>query len=280
MGTLILLCSEKMATMSRVAFKIAFSGSVQRIPARGLSTTTICNGGGGGENFKDLPFPTRIRKLLGGVIDESRWSYNYWNAGGTVGREHQQAILGNEDMWLIAPQHLNKVGNSKENPNIVPSFEEYRVMGCKCSDDESNVKWMWIHEGEPRRCYCGYWFQLENQNNMPDIGYPGSHDFFSSQTQEILKLTEQDFEIMDDESEKKFRKLQADLQVGVRMLEDPDKLYEDTLKEMGLDKNKKLSDAELKAVYAKMMPGAPEIKLDSLVAEAAEVGQNQIPGKL
>ena len=91
-----------MATMSRVAFKIAFSGSVQRIPARGLSTTTICNGGGGGENFKDLPFPTRIRKLLGGVIDESRWSYNYWNAGGTVGREHQQAILGNEvSGWLI-----------------------------------------------------------------------------------------------------------------------------------------------------------------------------------
>ena len=183
-------------------------------------------------------------------------------------------------MWLIAPQHLNKVGNSKENPNIVPSFEEYRIMGCKCSDDESSVKWMWIHEGEPRRCFCGYWFQLENQNNFPEIAYPGSHEFFSTQTQEILKLTEQDFEIMDDESEKKFRKLQADLQVGVRMLEDPDKLYEDTLKEMGLDKNKKLSDAELKAVYAKMMPGAPEIKLDSLVAEAAEVGQNQIPGKL
>merc|ERR1712184_126116 len=134
-------CSEKMATMSRVAFRIAFSGSVKGIPARALSTTATCNGGG--PPIEDLPFPQRIRKLLGGVIDESRYNYNYWNAGGTVGREHQQAILGNEDMWLIAPQHLNKVGNSKENPNIVPSFEEYRVMGCKCSDDESNVKWMW-----------------------------------------------------------------------------------------------------------------------------------------
>merc|ERR1739847_69549 len=218
MGTLILLCSEKMATMSRVAFKIAFSGSVKGIPARALSTTATCNGGG--PPIEDLPFPQRIRKLLGGVVDESRYNYNYWSQGGTVGREHQQAILGNEDMWLIAPQHLNKVGNSKENPNIVPSFEEYRIMGCKCSDDESSVKWMWIHEGEPRRCFCGYWFQLE----------------------------------------------------------DPDKLYEDTLKELGLDKKKKLSDAELKAVYAKMMPGAPDVKLESLVAEANEE-QAQLPGK-
>jgi len=276
MGTLILLCSEKMATMSRGAFKIAFSGSVKGIPARALSTTATCNGGG--PPIEDLPFPQRIRKLLGGVVDESRYNYNYWSQGGTVGREHQQAILGNEDMWLIAPQHLNKVGNSKENPNIVPSFEEYRIMGCKCSDDESSVKWMWIHEGEPRRCFCGYWFQLENQNNFPEIAYPGSHEFFSTQTQEILKLTEQDFELMDDESEKKFRKLKADLQVGVKMIEDPDKLYEDTLKELGLDKKKKLSDAELKAVYAKMMPGAPDVKLESLVAEANEE-QAQLPGK-
>merc|ERR1712223_143942 len=244
---------EKMATMSRVAFKIAFSGSVKGIPARALSTTATCKGGG--PPIEDLPFPQRIRKLLGGAVDESRYNYNYWSQGGTVGREHQQAILGNEDMWLIAPQHLNKVGNSKENPNIVPSFEEYRIMGCKCSDDESSVKWMWIHEGEPRRCVCGYWFQLE-----------------------ILKLTEQDFELMDDESEKKFRKLKADLQVGVKMIEDPDKLYEDTLKELGLDKKKKLSDAELKAVYAKMMPGAPDVKLESLVAEANEE-QAQLPGK-
>merc|ERR1711863_81954 len=189
MGTLILLCSEKMATMSRVAFKIAFSGSVKGIPARALSTTATCNGGG--PPIEDLPFPQRIRKLLGGVVDESRYNYNYWSQGGTVGREHQ--------------------------------------------------------------------------NNFPEIAYPGSHEFFSTQTQEILNLTEQDFELMDDESEKKFRKLKADLQVGVKMIEDPDKLYEDTLKELGLDKKKKLSDAELKAVYAKMMPGAPDVKLESLV---------------
>ena len=83
-----------MATMSRVAFKIAFSGSVKGIPARALSTTATCNGGG--PPIEDLPFPQRIRKLLGGVVDESRYNYNYWSQGGTVGREHQQAILGNE----------------------------------------------------------------------------------------------------------------------------------------------------------------------------------------
>merc|ERR1712045_311673 len=61
MGTLILLCSEKMATMSRVAFKIAFSGSVKGIPARALSTTATCNGGG--PPIEDLPFPQRIRNF-------------------------------------------------------------------------------------------------------------------------------------------------------------------------------------------------------------------------
>merc|ERR1712241_1334484 len=186
MGTLILLCSEKMATMSRVAFKIAFSGSVKGIPARALSTTATCNGGG--PPIEDLPFPQRIRKLLGGVVDESRYNYNYWSQGGTVGREHQQAILGNEDMWLIAPQHLNKVGNSKENPNIVPSFEEYRIMGCKCSDDESSVKWMWIHEGEPRRCFCGYWFQLENQIISPKLPILAPMNFSRRKPKKFLNL--------------------------------------------------------------------------------------------
>merc|ERR1739849_7251 len=106
MGTLILLCSEKMATMSRVAFKIAFSA------------TATCNGGG--PPIEDLPFPQRIRKLLGGVVDESRYNYNYWSQGGTVGREHQQAILGNEDMWLIAPQHLKKLEIPRKIPTLYP----------------------------------------------------------------------------------------------------------------------------------------------------------------
>ena len=61
----------------------------------------------------------------------------------------------------------------------------------------------------------------------------------------------------------------TNLEVGVKI----------TLKELGLDKKKKLSDAELKSVYAKMMPGAPDIKLESLVAEANEAEVGQLPGK-
>lgn len=52
---------------------------------------------------------------------------------------------------------------TKDNPNIVPSMCDSRIIGCICEEDSTSVAWMWIHEGHPRRCECGHWFKLERK---------------------------------------------------------------------------------------------------------------------
>ena len=37
----------------------------------------------------------------------------------------------------------------------------YRLVGCSCNDEDTNLKWMWVFEGKPKRCACGYWFELK-----------------------------------------------------------------------------------------------------------------------
>lgn len=56
---------------------------------------------------------------------------------------------------------------TKESPNIVDAMENYRMVGCCCHEDDTNIKWMWVFEGKPKRCMCGYWFELR-VNPGPD----------------------------------------------------------------------------------------------------------------
>lgn len=48
---------------------------------------------------------------------------------------------------------------SLDNPNIVKTFTGSRMIGCKCEEESSTIKFMWVHEGEPKRCQCGFWFK-------------------------------------------------------------------------------------------------------------------------
>lgn len=75
---------------------------------------------------------------------------------------------------------------TKDKPNMIPSGEPKRIVGCICAlaniylklsrmhsfiylnccgsftgeEDATSVQWMWLHEGEMKRCQCGYWFKL------------------------------------------------------------------------------------------------------------------------
>jgi len=51
---------------------------------------------------------------------------------------------------------------TKEEPNIVDAMASYRMMGCVCNEGDTHIKWMWIFEGKPKRCGCGYWFELKS----------------------------------------------------------------------------------------------------------------------
>ncbi|XP_048368556.1 cytochrome c oxidase subunit 5B, mitochondrial [Sphaerodactylus townsendi] len=50
---------------------------------------------------------------------------------------------------------------TKEEPNIVPSINEKRLVGCICEEDNSTVIWFWLHKGEAQRCpSCGSYYKL------------------------------------------------------------------------------------------------------------------------
>ncbi len=50
---------------------------------------------------------------------------------------------------------------TKEDPNIVDAMDTYRMVGCVCNEEDTNIKWFWIFENKPKRCECGYWFKLK-----------------------------------------------------------------------------------------------------------------------
>ena len=71
---------------------------------------------------------------------------------------------------------VKRIANSSpDNPNLLPSCNESRLMACICNRNKSfffvssismmillvgnedvyHLKWMHLHRGEAKRCYCG-----------------------------------------------------------------------------------------------------------------------------
>lgn len=55
------------------------------------------------------------------------------------------------------PIYLN--GGSKDDPMLVMMLTKKRMVGCQCEPDQTYFNFIWIHEGESKRCECGYWFK-------------------------------------------------------------------------------------------------------------------------
>ncbi|XP_042657355.1 cytochrome c oxidase subunit 5B, mitochondrial [Tyto alba] len=54
-----------------------------------------------------------------------------------------------------------RYAGTKEDPNLVPSITNKRIVGCVCEEDNSCVIWFWLHEGEAQRCpSCGTHYKL------------------------------------------------------------------------------------------------------------------------
>lgn len=50
---------------------------------------------------------------------------------------------------------------TKEDPNLVPSISNKRIVGCICEEDNCTVIWFWLHKGESQRCpNCGTHYKL------------------------------------------------------------------------------------------------------------------------
>uniref|UniRef100_A0A5S6QUS2 Cytochrome c oxidase subunit 5B, mitochondrial n=1 Tax=Trichuris muris TaxID=70415 RepID=A0A5S6QUS2_TRIMR len=73
-------------------------------------------------------------------------------------KKHLYARLMGDDryeskIYLQAP-------GTVERPNVIVSSVSHRVVGCLCSPDEAQAKYMVLEKGKNKQCACGYWFQL------------------------------------------------------------------------------------------------------------------------
>merc|ERR1719474_240839 len=62
---------------------------------------------------------------------------------------------------LPASLAIKRAKGTREEPTIVNAMNSFRHVGCVCHEEDTHIKWMIVMEGEPRRCQCGYWFELK-----------------------------------------------------------------------------------------------------------------------
>jgi len=80
------------------------------------------------------------------------------HATGLEKRELLAIAAGNKDPFGM--DALKRGPGTKDQPNLVPSMEDKRMIGCICEEDSTSIIYMWLHKGDPKRCECGHWFKL------------------------------------------------------------------------------------------------------------------------
>ncbi|XP_067621440.1 cytochrome c oxidase subunit 5B, mitochondrial-like [Eurosta solidaginis] len=81
------------------------------------------------------------------------------HATGIEKRELEQWKAGNKDPWLL-DTIIKRGPGTKEQPTMIPSAFSGRIIGCACKGNLF-VNWMWLENGAPKRCECGFYFQLK-----------------------------------------------------------------------------------------------------------------------
>ncbi|XP_012288494.1 cytochrome c oxidase subunit 5B, mitochondrial-like [Orussus abietinus] len=69
-----------------------------------------------------------------------------------------QKMAGNDDPFDM--NVIKRGPSTKDCPTLVPSAFDSRLVGCICEEEATSINWMWLHQGSPRRCECGFWFKL------------------------------------------------------------------------------------------------------------------------
>ncbi|XP_017279723.1 cytochrome c oxidase subunit 5B, mitochondrial [Kryptolebias marmoratus] len=94
----------------------------------------------------------RAMSSLGGIpTDEDQ-------ATGLERRTLQALKQGKDPYSIQKPKHY---AGTKEDPHIVPSIGNKRLVGCLCEEDNTAIVWFWLHEGDAQRCpSCGSHYKL------------------------------------------------------------------------------------------------------------------------
>ncbi|CAK9302058.1 unnamed protein product [Gordionus sp. m RMFG-2023] len=80
-------------------------------------------------------------------------------ATGPLERVYKLKLKGNDDPFLTNP--IKKGPGTKEQPTLIPSVFDRRIVGCLCEEDMPGFNWIWLYKDQPKRCACGHWYKLK-----------------------------------------------------------------------------------------------------------------------
>ncbi|XP_062934820.1 cytochrome c oxidase subunit 5B, mitochondrial [Cynocephalus volans] len=90
-------------------------------------------------------------------------------SGGGVPTDDEQATGLEREVLMAARKGLDPynilppkgASGTREDPNLVPSITNKRIVGCICEEDNCTVFWFWLHKGDIQRCpNCGAHYKL------------------------------------------------------------------------------------------------------------------------
>ncbi|XP_077162383.1 cytochrome c oxidase subunit 5B, mitochondrial [Paroedura picta] len=117
---------------------------------------------GGALRGLSLLGPTRLAPL-------PLWKASRSMAAGGIPTDEEQATGLERKVLKALEQGLDpysmfppkRRAGTKEDPNIVPSVNEKRLVGCLCEEDTNTPVVFWLHKGESQRCpSCGVFYKL------------------------------------------------------------------------------------------------------------------------
>ncbi|XP_030058991.1 cytochrome c oxidase subunit 5B, mitochondrial [Microcaecilia unicolor] len=109
-----------------------------------------------------------VLRTVVAVRSAGRSSNRAMSAGGIPTDEEQATGLERKTLQALKkgldPYSMLKpkeYAGTKEDPHIVPSIQNQRLVGCICEEDNSAIVWFWVHAGEAQRCpSCGAHYKL------------------------------------------------------------------------------------------------------------------------
>ena len=51
---------------------------------------------------------------------------------------------GNEDPFFL--KAVQRTKGTKDTPTIIHAMDNYRMVGCVCNEEDTNIKWTWLCE--------------------------------------------------------------------------------------------------------------------------------------
>ncbi|XP_016343385.1 cytochrome c oxidase subunit 5B, mitochondrial-like isoform X2 [Sinocyclocheilus anshuiensis] len=100
---------------------------------------------------QNILMKTAQRAMAGIPTDEEQ-------AAGLERRILQAMKKGQDPYSIFKPKEYT---GTRDDPHIVPSINNKRLVGCLCEEDNTAIVWFWLHEGNPQRCpSCGSHYKL------------------------------------------------------------------------------------------------------------------------